>query len=314
MREHVLKVLERRYSEVIVLAKSPIATPGQYNRFLSNLAHYLQYLTKNRLTKRALSKLLHRKTLVNLEKTLLSEKDEIIKKLTADQAKLAKLAKNKGLLSKNTKPSTNSSKLSDKQTFALRFNELSEFIEAKEHSMRDLPNQIGNLRTIVETLRQMGIGERSLKPLADSYGTLQDEFAKKLVLLEVFGDYLRQNDYKELDRVRRYIYQEADSGEVQRLLSDNYDLIDATFNKNYDQKDLANVRQKVEEYSNHLQRLHNYMIDVLEIEPVSERLRKWSLQHFGPTLVSLVIILALYTALTAIFGFTIDVDTIKQWF
>lgn len=312
-RYRTSKELERRYQEALLRTKDVIETPLQYEQMLVTISHYMQFLTTNRLLRGAVKRLTGEKKAVKTDKEIAAQAAELIAKIKQDRDKLVEIAQKKGVpivLDPAIK-----GRVPDNYLFSVTLGGIDEFLGQSDRDVSQIPKHLGNMRVMVQRLRKQGVSERSLKPHIDPYSPLQNEFAKKLRLHQLYTNYLRLDDYKVLEDVRRYIYQEMTDWEEQIvfLSVDNDDLIDYSHTKQYDSYELDNAKQRQIEYAGYLMRLHNYLVDYIDKLPFRVRLGRWLFANFGSTLVSVLLIVGLYF-LALWVGIPIEPEKLISWF
>jgi hypothetical protein len=312
-RDRTSKELERRYQEAVLRTKDVIETPLQYEQMLVSISHYMQFLTANRLLRGAVKRLTGEKKAVKTDKEIATEAAELIARIKQDRDKLVEIAQKKGIpiiLDPEIKGA-----IPENYLFAVTLGGVDEFLGQDDREVSQIPKHLGNMRVMVQRLVRQGVSKRDLKPYADPYSPLQNEFAKKLRLHQLYTNYLRLDDYKVLEDVRRYIYQEMTEWEEQIvfLSVDNDDLIDYSHTKQYDRDELYGAKQRQIEYAGYLMRLHNYLVDYIDKLPFMVRMWRWLFANFGSTFVSVLIIVGLYfLALWA--GLPIEPEKLIDWF
>lgn len=313
-RDKVINELTRRYEEVLKKSESGIHDDEEAQQFISLVAHYVNYVKKNELTQDAMTAMFNRKEALAGDQALIDEADNIIAQLKKDRNKVVKFANKKGIDTSpyqfDTHGVTQQITLDKEVSFNLSLLDSYLKLPSDQQRVSDLPSQISHFRSMVFATIQLA-GETSiLKKMRTDYSDTHDEFAKMLKMQGVYLDYLRVEDYKALELIWREVYQEGDQDE-QLIFHLMYgDLFEK--NRNFSGGQQKNADDFVAKHITHLQRVHNYLIDELENVPASEKFTRWSMEHFGPTLVSLLLILIIYAILHRI-GVKVDINSVKDW-
>lgn len=311
-RDRTARELERRYQEAIYSTRQDIVTPLQYEQMLTVIAHFMQYMNEDSILRRAVKRLTGEKKYAKADEEITAQANELIKRLNVDSNKLRRIAKRKSI---PIEVAANASgRIPDNQRFALTLRSVNIFLQQEERDINSIPEHLGNLRVMVWALRKQGVGDRTLKAFSDPYTPLQNEFAQKLRLNKLYENYLRLNDYKALEDVRRFIYQEmTDQMEQIVFLSvDNDDLIDYSHTKQYDKDELESAKLRQIEYYGNILRFHNYIVDELEDIPFYLKFSRWMFANFGSTLVSVLLIVGVYFVAIWL-GAPIDPEKLTTW-
>ncbi|HEU5004737.1 MAG TPA: hypothetical protein VFT49_01480 [Candidatus Saccharimonadales bacterium] len=313
-RDKIINELTRRYEEVLRRSESRLKNDEDARQFISLIAHYINYIKQDELTEEAITKLFKNKEALASDQVLIDEADKIIVQLRKDRNKVVKFAAKQGIdtgpYQFNTSSTAQQITLDKEVSFNLSF--LDNFLKLPSDHQRvsDLPNQIGHFRSIIFATTQLAGETRALTKLKSDYSDISNEFAKKLKMQGVYLNYLRIEDYQALEVVWREVYQESDHDE-QFIFHFMYgDLFEK--NRTFSPGQQNDANEFVSKYMSHLQRVHNYLIDGLENAPSSEKFVKWLVEHFGPTLASVIIILVIYVILRHL-GLKIDINSLKNW-
>lgn len=124
----------------------------------------------------------------------------------------------------------------------------------------------------------------------------------------VHADYMRIEDYRALETVWREVYQESNQDELLMFHLEYGHLFEK--NHNYYVRQQTEADDFVGKHVTHLQRVHNFLVDSLEDMPFREKFLRWTLEHFGPTLASLILLILLWLVLHWI-GVDINLDDLK---
>jgi hypothetical protein len=309
-RERTLKELEKRYREAVASTQQEITTPLQYEQMLTVIAHFMRFISEKKLLKKAVGKI--QKAHTKVKEVLDEDEKKLLELLESESKKLTKIAKRKKVLTEI--PTSQVGSVPQDQKFAFALNSVNEFLAKEEKHMSEIPRHLGNLRVMVWALKDQGVSNRTLKPFEDPYTPLQNDFSKKVKLGDLYRDYLRLDDYMILEDVRKFIYQDMPdvNDQIVFLIVDNDDLIDYSHTKKYDARELLAAKQRQTEYYGNVLRLYNYLTDELENVPFITRVWNWMFMNFGPTFVSVLLILGIYLLALAI-GVPIDPDKVTGW-
>ena len=314
-RDKATNELTRRYEEVLRKSESGIHNDEEAQQFISLVAHYINYVKRNKLTQDAVSALFKNKEALASDQVLIDEADKIIAQLKIDRDKVARYANrhniDTGRYQFDTSGVAQQITLDKEVSFNLSF--LDDYLNLPSDQQRvsDLSSQIGHFRSMVFAVAQLANETKTLKKLKTDYLDISNDFAKKLKMQGVYLDYLRVEDYQALELVWREVYQEGDRDErimFHLLYGDLFEKY-RTFSQDQ-QREADNF---VAKHMTHLQRFHNYLTDELEDIPATEMFAKWFVEHFGPTFVSLVLIIFIYLILHRLDS-KIDINTVKSWF
>jgi hypothetical protein len=308
-RDRTSKELERRYQEAVYSTRQEIKTPQEYEQMLTVIAHFMQFMTESRILRNAVKRLTNEKKNVKLDYEISEQSKVLLDRLKLDSTKLERIARRNGVPIVINDSLTG--RIPDEHRFALILHSVRVFLEQDEQSVSLIPEQLGNLRVMVWSLRSQGVSERTLRPFTDPYTPLQNDFAQKLRQNNLYKNYLRLNDYNILEDVRQFIYQEMSDQSKQMvfLMVDNDDLIDFSHTKQYDRNEIESAKARQIEYYGNILRFHNYIVDDLENTPVYVKVGRWLFNNFGSTFVSVLLILAVYYTLIWL-GVPIDSDRI----
>jgi hypothetical protein len=311
-RPKLANELTRRYEEAIRHAENGVSDDEEATQFISLLAHYIQYVKKNDLTKAATEELFVQKELMSSDEKLVKEAEEIIEQMKKDRAKLIRYAKSKNISTDNYQ-FKNAQMITGDIEFAYNLTHLNDdFLNLPDDQqyITELPRAISHLLSMNWVAQNQGGETKKLGEMRKYYLELQTTYEKKLKLQGVFMDYLRIEDYKALNTVWKEVYREGNEEDLFIFHFEYGHLFEK--NRHYSGGQLTEAKDFVGRFITHLQRFHNYLIDSIEDVPRAEKFLLWTVQHFGPTLVSVIIIILLYIFLNWI-GIKIDLDTIKSY-
>lgn len=314
MRDKTLQSLTRRFDEVISLTNGNFSTSERYYQFLTNITHYMRYVDENHLTQSAIKRLKEDKRRKNLDKQLVSQADLIIERMRVDRDKISALARRRGIMA--TAPDTGgvARRLTDEEVIGLHIAAVNNFLQGNDQYVGDLSKNIGELRQAAFYLTQaMTRPPQWLLNIRTSYNDDQNDLARKVESFKILSDYLRLDDYRELEKISNYVNDKADHQEAFMFLLVNDDLIDRSNTRQFNATDIQHAKKMSDEYVAHLQRVHNYLTDELETPKWYERLLMWCKEHLLPTFVSLLIVLGIYAILHYAFKVPVDLNGVKDF-
>lgn len=313
MRDKTLQTLTRRFNEVTSLTNGGLDSPQRYYQFLINVSHYMRYINENRLTRGAIKRLKEDKRRKKLDGALVKQADVIIERMKLDRDKLSLTARRKGIAIAMPDTSGVARQLTNKEVVGLHIAALNTYLEGDEQYVGDLPKHIGELRQAAWYLSQeMTRPPKWLVDLRTSYNEDQNDIARKIESFKVLSDYLRLDDYRELEKINNYVNDTADQQDALLFLVINDNLIDRSNSRSFNPTDIQHAKDMSDEYIGQLLRVHNYLTDELENPRWYERLWTWSREHLLPTFISLLIVLAIYAIARFIFHMPIELQTIKD--
>jgi hypothetical protein len=311
MREKALVRLRGRYDDVTALMERGLSSPQHYYQLLSNVAHYAQYVDETKVARKAIKKLSHNKQATKLDKELIEDADKLLERMKVDRDKLMKAARRRGIKVEFPDTGGVARRLTDEEGFAIHLSGVNNFLDDKDQYVGDLPKYMGELRVCAWRLAEMmQRPPQWLEDLKTAYNADQDAFAIKLERLKVLKDYLRLDDYKEIEKIRSYIYGTATNNEALYFVLINDDLIDKSNTRQYQPSDVHAAKEKADAYIVHLQRLHNYLEDELENPSIWEKAWTWILEHLLPTFASSLILLVIYLVLHHLFNVPISLKEV----
>lgn len=310
-RTKIINELTRRYDEAIRHAENGVSDDEAATQFLSLLAHYMQYVKKNDLTKGAVEDLFKQKELLASDAELVKEADEIIEQMKKDRTSLIRYAKSKNISTDNYE-FKNGQQITGDIEFSYYLTHLNDYLNlpSDEQSIADLPRAMSHLLSMNFVAQQQGGETKKMREMRQKYLDLQTAYQKKLKLEGVFMDYLRIEDYRALEIVWKEVYREGSDDELLLFHLQYGHLFEK--NRHYSGGQLTEAEDFVGRHITHLQRLHNYLIDAVEDVPKLEKFWLWTVEHFGPTLFSLILIILIYLFLNWI-GVKIDLETLKSY-
>jgi hypothetical protein len=313
-RDKAVNELARRYEEVLRKSESGIHNDEEAQQFIALIAHYINYVKKNQLTQNAISALFKNKETLASDQVLIDEADKIIAQLKKDRDKVVKFAARHDI---DTGPyqfdtSGVAQQITLDKEVSFNLSSLDNYLKLPSDQQRvsELPNQIGNFRSMLFATAQLASETKMLKKLKSDYIDISEDFAKKLRMQGVYLDYLRVEDYQALELVWREVYQEGNRDERIIFHLMYGDLFEK--NRNFSQDQQRGANDFVAKHMTHIQRVHNYLTDELENVPSSEKFTKWFVEHFGPTFVSLILIIIIYLILHRLDS-KIDINSVKSW-
>lgn len=310
-RTKIVSELSRRYEEVLRRAENNVTNDEEATQFLTLLAHYMEYVKKNEITKDATAKLFKQKDLLASDAVLIKEAEDIIEQLNIDKAVLVRFAKSKNIKTDNYK-FKNGQRITGDIEFSYYLNHLDEYLDlpSDAQSISDIPRTISNLLSMNFIAQTQGSKTKKLTEMRNKYIELQNEYSKKLKLEGVYIDYLRIEDFRALELVWKEVYHEGEASELLLFHFEYGHLFEK--NRYFSDGQLTDAKDFVARHVTHIQRLNNYLIDSIEDVPKLEKFGLWTVEHFGPTLFSLIIIIILYYFLNWI-GIKIDLNTLKDF-
>lgn len=298
-REKTVKELTRRYDEVIHKADTGLHDDQDAQQFISLVAHYINYVRSTKLTKDAIDALFSQQEKLAGDKVLIEEAEKIIIQLQKDRDKVVRYAKKKGIdvgvYQFDTSGSAQQITLDKEPSFYLTF--LDDYLKlpSDQQEVSQLPSNLSRLRSIVFAVSTIAGDTKMLEKLRTDYQIISSEFEKKLRMQGVYLDYLRIEDYRALELIWREVYQEGSSDERVMFHLMYGDLFEKY--RKFQDGQQTEADEFVKKHVTHLQRLHNYLSDTLEDIPYTEKFAHWTVEHFGPTLFSLIVILIIWAVL-----------------
>jgi hypothetical protein len=297
-----------------VLRKSEagVHNEEEAQQFISLVAHYVNYIKKSKLTQNAIAAMFKHKEALAGDKVLVDEADKIIEQMKLDTKKVVRYAKSKSINVDAYQFQEGGRSFTPEESLSFHLSMLNQFLAlpSDEQFIGEVPRQISNLRSVLFEAQDIGGNNKTIEKMRTSYSELSSEYEKKLKLQKVYLDYLRIQDYRALEAIWREIYQEGNRDEQMLFYFEYGDLFEK--NRNYVQAQQVKADELVSKHMTHLQRLHNHLIDEIESVPANEKFMHWLAEHFGPTFVSVVIIIVLYLLLNRI-GIKVDIDTIRKF-
>lgn len=313
MRDKTLQSLTRRFDEVISLTNGGFNTPELYYQFLTNITHYMRYVEENRLTRSAIKRLKEDKRRKNLDKALVKQADAIVERMKVDRDKIVASARRRGIAMAMPDTGGAARRLTNEEVTGLHIAAVNIYLEGDDQYVGDLSRSIGELRQAAWYLSQeMPRPPKWLVDLRTSYNEDQNDVARKVESFKVLSDYLRLDDYRELEKISNYVNDKADQQEALMFLLTNDDLIDRSNSRRFNANDIQHAKNMSDKYVGHLQRVHNYLIDELENPSWYERLWMWFREHLLPTFVSLLIVLVVYAIARFALHMPVELQAIKD--
>lgn len=310
-RTKITNELSRRFDEVQRRSEKGISNDEEAQQFISLLAHYVQYVKENELTKQAVERMFKRRDILASDQALIDEAEKIIEEMKIDRAKLIRFAKSKGISTDNYQ-FRNGQTITGEIEFSFNLNHLNGYLDlpSDQQLISDLPRSIGDLLSMNFVAQQQGGETKSLKEMRQKYRDIQNSYSKKLKLQGVFLDFLRVEDFRAIEKVWKEVYAEGVGDELLIFHLEYGHLFEK--NRHYSGGQAAEANDFLTKHMTHLQRFHNYLMDALEDVPKKEKFLKWTVEHFGPTFVSVLVLLAIYLILYWL-GIKIELDTLKDY-
>ncbi|HSX35724.1 MAG TPA: hypothetical protein VLH84_02210 [Patescibacteria group bacterium] len=313
-RDKTISELARRYDEAIRKSERGIHNDEEARQFISLLAHYVYYVKNSDLTKSAIESLFKQRELLAGDQALVDEADQIIVKMKIDRGKLVRYAQRRnidvGRFEFNTDGVDRRITADMEPSYYLTL--LNDFLNlpSDQQFIGNVPREISHLRSVIFALQMLSSGSRSLNAMRDEYRQVHTDYERKLQMQGVYLDYLRVEDYKALEVIWSEVYHEGDRDELIGFHLMYGHLFER--HRNYSQGQQGEANEFVDKHITNLQRVHNYLIDRLEDIPLFERFLRWTVEHFGPTIISLAILFIFWWVLNKV-GIHITVDNLKQW-
>ncbi|MEO5627767.1 MAG: hypothetical protein ABIQ89_02665 [Candidatus Saccharimonadales bacterium] len=289
-RNRISNELSRRYQEVVRLAGKRAFDDKQAERFLTAVAHYLNYAKNNKLTRAAIDSLSTDKDIQRKDNELCKKADSIINQMRADRDELIKEAKKKGVDVDAYKFQVGMGRITGEQEFSFYLNHLNSYLDlpSDQQGIGELPGNILNLVQLINELVN-GFGEtKKFKELKGNYLKKRNAFEQELKVHGVHLDYVRFEDYKHLDVAWKEIYQQGTSDELLLFHLEYGHLFEK--NVSYSGGQQSDADRFIDDYTTYTSRFHNHLIDHIENVPVHEEFAIWFVEHFGPTFISVLII------------------------
>lgn len=311
-RTKIINELTRRYDEVVRIAERGIHNDDEAQQFISILAHYVYYVKKTGLTQEAVDALFAQQELLAGDKALIDEAEKIIPQMKKDRNKLVRYARSKNINVDAYEFREGMQQITGEMEFSFYLSHLDSFLNLPEDQqlVSQVPNNISQLLSLNFVAQNQGGETRALKQMRADYQETMNEYSKKLKMQGVTLDFMRVEDYKAIEQVWKEVYQEGSHDELLMFHLMYGDLFEK--NRNYQGGQIAEAKEFVAKHITHLQRVQNYLIDSIEDVPRFEQFTRWTAEHFGPTFVSLVLIIIIFLVLKKL-GVDVDLDTIKSY-
>lgn len=312
-RNRIDKELGRRYEEVQQSIKGGYYSTEIIERYVNLIAHYINYAKRENLTSKSILKLIKKREQESLDKELIREGEEIIVQLKKDRNKVVNLAKKNNLEIPEYEFKEGTHSLTELQSTSFTLHFLDNFLNTPDDQqyVAEIPKEIASLRSIIGSLEYLGLKDKKIKTISNNYLQLMNSYGKKLKLQGIYDDYLRINDYNQLELLWKSVYQELDGDEGLMLGLKYGEILDGNNIRNFNDGQRMQADELVLEMSEHLQRFHNHLVDDIEDVPRIELVLQWSAQHLLPTFVSLIIIGLIYQLLKFL-GIDISFDTVTN--
>lgn len=293
-RPKIINELDRRYQEVKQLADRGIHNDSEAQQFINMVAHYQNYVIKNPITKKVFDKLFKEKSLKKVDDGLVKDAELLIQKLKDDRRKLITRARKLKIDINAYKSEPGHGQITGEMEFSFYLSLLDGYLDLPDDEQRtkDLPRAISNLTQLIFHLQKTGGKKSDLEKLRNDWILKSADYEKRLKNQDVYLDYMRINDYKAINFIWREVYRENDFDDSMMFQLSYGDLFEK--NRNFTGQQQLNANDFVNEHMTHLQRMHNHLIDSVEGMPWFEKLRAWTVEHLGPTFVSLLVLLAIY--------------------
>lgn len=311
-RGRVLNELNRRYQEVMRLAEKGIHDDKQAERFLTAVAHYVNYAKSNKLTKGAIKNLSENKDIKRKDDELCNKADMIIAQMKKDRDELIKLAKQNNIDVDAYQFQVGVGQITGDQEFSFYLDHLNNYLnlDSDKQGIGELPS---NMLYIVQLVNELvdKIGETPrLKELKDGYLKSRNEYEQQLKVHGVHLDYIRFEDYKNLDLAWKEIYRQSTGDELLLFHFEYGHLFEN--NRRYSSGQQGDADRFVDDYTTYVSRFHNHLVDHIENVPLREELAIWFVEHFGPTFVSVLIIFLILALVNWIAGGGVTYDDVKK--
>lgn len=289
-RTRVLNELNRRHEEVVRLATKGVHDDKQAQRFLTAIAHYLNYAKTNKLTKEAIESLASNKEIKRQDKELCEKADKIIKQMKVDRDELIKLAKEKGIDVDAYQFSVGMREITGEQEFSFYLNHLNSYLDlpSDQQGTGELASYILYLCSLINEITNKSGETKELTELKNGYLQTRDEYEQELKIHGVHLDYIRLEDYRHLELAWKEVYQQAVGDELLMFHLEYGNLFEN--NGSYSGGQQGEANQFVDDYLSYASRFHNHLVDHIENVPIREEFAIWFVEHFGPTFVSVLII------------------------
>lgn len=312
-RVRVQNELSRRYDEVMRLAEKKIHDDKQAERFISAIAHYVNYAKKNKLTNKAILQLTADKDFMRKDKELCSKADAIIAEMKADRDRLVEIARTHDIDPDAYEFTVGAGEITGEKEFSFYLSHLNEYLNlpSDKQGTGELPGNILYLTQLVHEIVAKAGETEELTAIKTKHLKHRGAFEQELKLHGVHMDYLRYEDYKHLEMAWKEVYQQAVGDELLLFHLQYMHLFERGVSYSGSQQYEAD--NFIDDYVTHLNRFHNHLIDQIENVPVREEFATWFVEHFGPTFVSVLIIFGLYGLLYWITDGAVSVDEVKGW-
>lgn len=309
-RNKAINELTRRYDEVIRHAERGLHNKDEAEQFTALLAHYFNYVCTTDITNKSVTHLsLHHES-VKADKVLIEWAEQVIEDLKGDRIKLRSWAIRRKIPIQKFMPNNGRVTLDTEHSLAIHWTELSRFLDrpGDQQHIVEIPQVIRHLQNVTRRFQEMGGFSPFLEKISKKYREISNEFSKELQLQGLYLSYFRIEDYRALKSIWQTHYAKASQDD----LFDFFWKYGNAFEESngHDQKSADSLANK---YTNHITRFHNYEIDYLENIPWREKLLRWTIEHFGPTLLSTIIIFILWLALRKLLGVNIAPDEVRTF-
>lgn len=303
--------LTRRYEEASRFSEKGIHNDEDAQQFINTLAHYVYYVKKNPLTQQAIEKLFKEQKALADDAKIILEAEKIIEELKTDRGRLVRIARSKGINTDEYEFRDGVQQITGDMEFSFYITQLNSFLDRDPDAQltSEVPGAISNLLSMVFAIRQLSGNTRTLQKIQDDYRKTSSEYTKKLKLQGVYLDYLRTQDYLALETVWKEVYREGTDDELLLFHVMYGDLFES--NRTYQNNQIQDADNFVSKHESYLRRIHNYLIDSIDDVPRYEKFVKWTANHFGPTVMSLLLLVFILWFLRQI-GININFDELKS--
>jgi hypothetical protein len=310
-RDKIINELTRRYEECLHKAEKGIHDDEEAQQFISLLAHYVYYVKNNPLTTRSIKDLFSHQEIIAGDKVLIEKADTIIEEMKQDRNKIVRYARRKGVNIPTYEFIDGARQLSPIEGLSFHLHFLDQFLNlpSNQQQVGEVPRRIGELTSINLDVQSLGGNSKAMEHMRKRYIEVSNQYAKDLKLQGVYLDYLRVDDYKALQTIWNEVYQEGDRDERIIFHLMYGDLFEK--GRRFVQGQQREADEFVSKNITHLQRVHNYITDKVEDVPISERFLRWTVEHLGPTFVSLILLFILWIILNW-FGIKISAQRLKS--
>lgn len=298
-RQEVKEELNRRLEEVNWFRDVELSSPDLARNFFSRIADYQNYVNTNKTLSNYLKKLDKQRKELSIDKDLVAEGDKMILQLNKEFKKLKRdlTRKNIVILSYEQIFPTGSGAISPSPLQALSMNvmQLEGFLNNKNQYVGDIPKNFIEMDFAFESAKSLGVAITNKESRFKKYYAELNSYKAKLRLQKITISFLRFDDYELLQDIWKSYYstEKINFSRLSFFLGNLLNHENMSTNINSEEKRI--LAEFKPEYLLHIQRFHNYLRDQLEKRNWIEEMIYWLWQNLGPTLITLILIIIVFS-------------------